>query len=101
MMEDVGCKVDVCIRTDASAAKGMASRAGLGEVRHLEVSQLWLQEKVAKGLTKVRKVQGGENLADGLTKGGVDRDLLWKASERGTYESSQPSLKHSAADRKD
>ena len=33
---------------DSSAAKGIASRRGLGKVRHIEVHQLWLQDKVQK-----------------------------------------------------
>ena len=33
------------INADASAAIGMASRLGLGKVRHIEVTQLWIQEK--------------------------------------------------------
>ena len=38
------------------------------KVRHLEVAQLWLQEKVASGEITVEKVNGGENWADALTK---------------------------------
>ena len=44
--------------TDASAAKGMAGRIGAGKVRHIEVSQLWLQDKVSRGELRVRKVGG-------------------------------------------
>ena len=33
------------LNTDASAAIGIGSRLGLGKVRHIEVNQLWLQEK--------------------------------------------------------
>jgi hypothetical protein len=38
--------VRVRLKTDASAAKGIASRNGLGKARHIEVTQLRLQEKV-------------------------------------------------------
>ena len=54
--------------TDASAAKGIATRKGLGKVRHIEVNQLWLQDKVSKGDIEVVKVQGDKNIADILTK---------------------------------
>ena len=54
--------------TDSSAAKGMASRKGLGKVRHVEVNQLWVQEKVGSGEVELRKVDGQSNLADALTK---------------------------------
>ena len=40
----------------------------LGKVRHIEVCQLWLQDKVRKGDIKITKVGTNENLADALTK---------------------------------
>ena len=43
-------------------------RRGLGRVRHIDVSQLWLQEKVAQGLFHVIKVKTNENKSDALTK---------------------------------
>ena len=60
--------MNIRLRTDASAAKGIATRRGLGKVRHIEVNQLWLQEKVNNGEIQVMKVKGEGNLADGLTK---------------------------------
>jgi hypothetical protein len=38
--------VRVRLKTDASAAKGIASRKRLGKARHIEVNQLWLQDKL-------------------------------------------------------
>ena len=61
--------------TDASAAKGIASRKGIGKVRHIEVSQLWLQDKVRKGEIEVIKVDGNKNVADALTKAVNQEDL--------------------------
>ena len=55
------------INTDASAAKGIASRKGLGKVRHIEVNQLWIQDRVASGDIEVIKVNGKENIADTFT----------------------------------
>ena len=46
MMDDVGISSNVKIITDATAARGMAQRKGLGAVRHVEVHQLWIQDKV-------------------------------------------------------
>ena len=68
MLADLGLKRGIKLKTDASAAKGIASRRGLGKVRHIEVSQLWLQEKVQKGDVEVVKVPGKTNKADALTK---------------------------------
>ena len=68
MLEDMGVKLRIRVNTDASAAKGIASRRGLGKVRHIEVSQLWVQGKVASVEIEVRKVDGKTNIADALTK---------------------------------
>ena len=51
-------EVYIKVKTDASAALGIVRRRGLGKVRHIEVSQLWLQQKVADGRVKVIKVPG-------------------------------------------
>ena len=63
------------IRTDASAAIGIANRIGIGKIRHIETNQLWLQQKVLEGKLVVSKVKGEDNLADALTKP-VDGKLL-------------------------
>ena len=68
MLEDFGVKVTIRINTDASAAKGIANRRGLGKVRHIAVNQLWIQDRIAKGDLTIIKVNGKENLADILTK---------------------------------
>ena len=54
--------------TDSSAAIGIASRSGLGKLRHLETHTLWLQEKVRTKAIMVRKVRGEVNPADLFTK---------------------------------
>ena len=68
ILADLEVQVKIRIRTDASAAKGIASRTGLGKIRHLEVSQLWLQDKVSNREIEVMKVKGETNIADILTK---------------------------------
>ena len=55
----------------------MASRRGLGKVRHVEVSQLWVQEKVGSGEIELRKADGSMNLVDALTKH-VDHECMSK-----------------------
>ena len=37
---DMGIDLGIGIQTDSTAAKGIASRTGLGKVRHVEVAQL-------------------------------------------------------------
>jgi hypothetical protein len=56
------------IKTDATAAKGIATRRGLGKVRHIDTRELWLQEKVGNGDLDIEKVKGTDNVADALTK---------------------------------
>ena len=54
--------VKIRLSEDSTAAKGIADRIGLGKVRHIEVNQLWLQEKVRNKDIELRKVKGLENL---------------------------------------
>ena len=69
MLMDLGVQEGkIVLKTDASAALGVAQRLGIGKIRHIEVNQLWLQEKVYKGEIIVDKVSTDENLADALTK---------------------------------
>ena len=65
---DLGNPIE--LNSDASAAIGISNRIGSGKVRHIEVTQLWLQEKVLNGKIALNKVGTDENLADALTKGG-------------------------------
>ena len=58
----------IILYTDSSAAKGISSRGGLGKVRHIELSELWLPDQVARGKVDVRKVRGEDNFSDSLTK---------------------------------
>jgi hypothetical protein len=77
LLGDLEVEVKIKILEDSSAAKGIAERTGLGKVRHIEVNQLWIQEKVRDGKIQLVKVEGTENLADALTKY-VDSDMLEK-----------------------
>ena len=68
MLEDIGIKKTIVVKTDVSAAKGIASRKGMGRARHIEVNQLWMQDKVASREIKVVKIGTAQNAADNLTK---------------------------------
>ena len=59
---------DIEVKEDSSAAKGIASRRGLGKLKHVDIKELWIQEKVHSGDLKITKVPGTINLADALTK---------------------------------
>ena len=57
------------IMTDASAALGVIGRSGLGKLRHIDTSYLWLQQESIKKKLRMDKVKGTENPADMNTKG--------------------------------
>ena len=95
IMEDLGVEVvqKIQLLSDASAAIGIASRRVSGKVRHIEVHQLWLQDRVLGGSIEVRqlwlqdrvlsgsvevtKIGTGSNLADALTTN-VEAEVLGK-----------------------
>ena len=55
---DLGTTVKIRVHLDASAAKGMVEREGLGKVRHVEVDVLWIQEQQARARLPLVKVDG-------------------------------------------
>ncbi|CAK0798924.1 unnamed protein product, partial [Prorocentrum cordatum] len=56
------------VKTDCAAAKGFATRRGLGKQRHVNTRYLWLQDRVASGDIRIVKVRTTEQMADPLTK---------------------------------
>ncbi len=68
VLRDFNLEVEIALKSDATAAIALASRRGLGKVRHIEVCQLWLQQKVKEGVIRIAKVGTHENVADALTK---------------------------------
>ena len=68
ILEDLGASMLISLSTDSSAAKGIANRRGLGKMRHIELSELWVQDRVAKGQITIWKIPGIENSSDSLTK---------------------------------
>ena len=68
LMRDLGWRPSLTVWLDSSAAKSMASRMGLGRLRHVEVKELWLQQAVRSKRLELRTVRGAVNPADWLTK---------------------------------
>ena len=77
LAKDLGFTLGVRIHSDATAALGICRRRGLGKIRHLDVTDLWCQEKVRTGAVSLHKVLGTENPADIMTKY-TDRATLEK-----------------------
>ena len=55
----------------------------MGKVRHIEVNQLWLQDKVFSGEVEIQKVKGESNIADALTQHINNKLLEWHRDEVG------------------
>ena len=56
------------VKADASATLWIISRRGLGKVRHLDTSFLWLQEAHAERNIRFDRLQAESNNADLMTK---------------------------------
>ncbi len=67
MFKDLGLEVEIQVNTDLSAARSISFRRGAGRVRHVEVREHWVQERVRRGELSIIKVRGEDNVADGLT----------------------------------
>ena len=72
---DLGLNLKKMMLTDAPAALGIVRRSGLGRIRHLDITHLWLQETIRSGGFTVNKIDGNNNVADILTNS-VDRSTL-------------------------
>ena len=78
---DLGFEYKLRVHTDATAAIGIARRRGMGKIRHLDTTDLWIQEVVRSGRVELLKIAGAENPADVLTKF-VDRQLMLKMLDK-------------------
>ena len=68
----------ITVQSDAIAAIGIMRRKSLGKVRHLDVTDLWIQDKIRSKQIRLLKVLGTDHVADMFTKY-VDRSALEKA----------------------
>ena len=59
---------DIHLYIDSSAAMGMVARKGMDKSRHIEVSELWIQDAVRNKVLTVNKVKGDDNPSVILTK---------------------------------
>jgi hypothetical protein len=60
MCTDLGVEVEVQLNTDSSSARGISSRRGAGTVRHVEVRELWVQERVCRGEWSISSAWRGQ-----------------------------------------
>jgi len=75
LCQDLGISVEIDIHADSAAAIGICQRMGIGRVRHLDVAQLWVQEKLKAKELSLHKCLGANNPADILTKHVLRQDI--------------------------
>ena len=68
LMKDFGMTMHGEVRSDASAALGIIARNGLGKLRHIDTSYLWIQQVSAEKKMTFGKVDGKLNPAGLMTK---------------------------------
>ena len=67
--------------SDAVAAIGIARRRGAGKIRHLDCTDLWIQEQLRGNELSLNKILGTENPADLLTKHGITKERLHQLAQ--------------------
>ena len=68
LLADLGVAVKVEVVQDSTAAKGTATRIGIGKIKHLDTGWLWIQDVVKAGTVILKKIDGRINPADLMTK---------------------------------
>ena len=92
-MQDWGIQVSGVVKSDASAALGIIQRQGLGKVRHIDCSYLYIQQINAEKVLAFSKVPGARNSADICTKGlAWDKILEFVGDIGGQYAEGRASL---------
>ena len=66
MLKDVGATAALRVRTDSAAAQGIGGRQGLGKLRHIDTTCLWILDKIRRGAVVLARIKGILNPADGL-----------------------------------
>ena len=82
LLNDLGFEVAAEMGTDSSASKGLASRRGAGQVRHIHCPALWLQQAVSRRRLTLVKKAGATLSADIGTKAGIASAKMWDLLER-------------------
>ena len=81
LLKDLGWSLQIRIHSDATAAIGICRRKGLGKIRHLATTDLWIQDKVRSRQLELVEILGTENPADVRTKY-VNRQAMEAALSR-------------------
>ena len=88
--EEWGRPVALQLEGDSAACRGTLHRQGAGRQKHLEVRQLWLQDKIRNRSLVFVKVPREINAADTLTK-------HWSAEAHGHFARLSYAISHADA----
>jgi len=80
LLGDLGHRAKAKLSADATTGNSLASRRGLGQISHIEVSEIWIQGAVKKERIDLAKSKRPFDLAGLFTKH-VDRSTLDKLAE--------------------
>ena len=71
LLHELGMTLSIELWTDATVARSISTRVGLGggRVKHMDTKYLWLKQKVQMKEITVHKIRGTVNGADLMTKG--------------------------------
>ena len=58
---------EIEVKVDSSAAHAFFHRRGVGRMKHIDLRILWLQDLIAAGGVRLKKIPRTQNLADVLT----------------------------------
>ena len=72
----MGLDTLVDVYCDSSSARGISNRDGVGKVKHLDLKQLWSQERVQTGDLRILRIPRKDNAADALTHKLAGNELL-------------------------
>ena len=61
LLKDIGRTTRIQVYADANAALGIVARKGVGKLRHLDTSILWVQQKELQKAVEFLKVHGVVN----------------------------------------
>ena len=97
LLSDLGIRLRLQLWTDSTASQGICARQGLGKVRHLDVQELWIQQRIRNQDFDLFKVLGEDNPSDLFTKHGLGNDriascICWVSWAATTEKGEQPQL---------
>ena len=68
MARHYGLELGITLKVDATAGRGIASRRGVGKIRHLSTQTLWVQRLVQDKVLGIQMTPGDSNPSDLGTK---------------------------------